>query len=98
MMCILRFHVKVYMGIVDVTCLFICADLAGIWQITGQVFCHSPIFAYIAGNISMGRFLSIIMDLIRPHSRSMGGYLLLLCISSLQPNIRSVLAYKNLYF
>ncbi|KIH49054.1 hypothetical protein ANCDUO_20872 [Ancylostoma duodenale] len=42
------------MGIVDVTCLFICADLAGIWQISGQVFCHSPIFAYIAGNISMG--------------------------------------------
>ncbi|RCN42131.1 hypothetical protein ANCCAN_11924 [Ancylostoma caninum] len=48
------FKIMVYMGIVDVTCLFICADLAGIWQISGQVFCHSPIFAYIAGNISMG--------------------------------------------
>ncbi|EYB82505.1 hypothetical protein Y032_0358g3406 [Ancylostoma ceylanicum] len=44
----------VYMGIVDVSCLCICADLAGIWQISGQVFCHSPIFSYITGNISMG--------------------------------------------
>ncbi|EYB82502.1 hypothetical protein Y032_0358g3405 [Ancylostoma ceylanicum] len=46
--------IKVVLGIVDVTCLLICADLAGIWQITGLVYCHSPIFSYITGNISMG--------------------------------------------
>ncbi|XGW11771.1 hypothetical protein V3C99_012894 [Haemonchus contortus] len=48
------FKIMIYMGVVDVICLIICADLAGIWQITGQTYCHSPLVSYILGNISMG--------------------------------------------
>ncbi|WKY09195.1 hypothetical protein Q1695_001954 [Nippostrongylus brasiliensis] len=48
------FKIMVYMGISDVTCLFICADLAGIWQLAGTMYCHSPVFSYVTGNIAMG--------------------------------------------
>ncbi|VDL62939.1 unnamed protein product [Nippostrongylus brasiliensis] len=48
------FKIMVYMGISDVTCLFICADLAGIWQLAGTMYCHSPAFSYVTGNIAMG--------------------------------------------
>ncbi|EYB86093.1 hypothetical protein Y032_0286g1415 [Ancylostoma ceylanicum] len=48
------FKIMTLMGVVDVLCLFICGDLAGIWQITGQTYCNSPTLAYITGNLSMG--------------------------------------------
>ncbi|KIH45321.1 hypothetical protein ANCDUO_24639, partial [Ancylostoma duodenale] len=37
------------MGVFDVLCLFMCADLPGIWQITGQTYCVSPALTYITG-------------------------------------------------
>ncbi|RCN27031.1 hypothetical protein ANCCAN_27236 [Ancylostoma caninum] len=51
------FKVMTYMGVVDVVNLLICADLAGIWQITGQTYCHSLNFAYITGNLAMGKLI-----------------------------------------
>ncbi|EPB78213.1 hypothetical protein ANCCEY_02681 [Ancylostoma ceylanicum] len=93
------FKVMIYMGVVDVACLFICADLAGIWQITGQTYCHSPSFAYISGNLAMVICGSLAYRIWKKKSNKISAMtrqiIYIPCIIAMtQPPLRSMFCFK----